>query len=279
MGHHGLRLEYRGPCRAGDGGEIHSQADDPPSDRRHRVSGQSQESAGAGEREAARAAQAGRGAQECSQAGGGAAASARQHAAAAGQQCTAQWARGDGRATRFWYFDGGRCRQGAESRCPPGDWGSRVGAASGGGAEKKVRAAAPKPSAFADGCAEEPTKPKSIDRAQPQYTDDARSANIEGVVSVEFRIGPDGQVIDARIVKGLGHGLDEAALAAAKRWRFNPSTRCGKPVEAKHVVNMRSAWRMIVRIPAIAALVALGDPIRPTGRVGADGCPQRNPDA
>jgi protein TonB len=33
-----------------------------------------------------------------------------------------------------------------------------------------------------------------------------------------------------RVIKGLGFGLDEAAVAAAKQWTFKPATRCGKPV-------------------------------------------------
>src|SRR5258706_920040 len=57
----------------------------------------------------------------------------------------------------------------------------RVAAAGGGAAEKKVRGPAPKPTDVADACVEEATKSKSVDRVQPQYTDEARSANVEGV--------------------------------------------------------------------------------------------------
>jgi periplasmic protein TonB len=111
--------------------------------------------------------------------------------------------------------------------------------AGGGPAEKRVRAAAPKPSEAADGCIEEPTKPKAVEKVQPQYVDEARAANVEGVVKVEFRVGADGEVLEARVIQGLGHGLDQAAVAAAKRWKFNPALRCGKPVESRHVVSMR----------------------------------------
>jgi protein TonB len=120
----------------------------------------------------------------------------------------------------------------------PGANGGSSGAR-GPASEKRVKAAAPKPSDAADGCVEEPTKPKAIEKAQPQYVDEARAANIEGVVKVEFRVGADGEVIDAKVLQGLGHGLDQAALAAAKRWKFSPAMRCGKPVESRHVVSMR----------------------------------------
>jgi protein TonB len=112
-------------------------------------------------------------------------------------------------------------------------------AARGPAPEKRVKASAPKPSDAPSGCIEEPTKPKAIEKAQPQYVDEARAANVEGVVKVEFRVGADGEVIDAKVLQGLGHGLDQAALAAAKRWKFNPATRCGKPVESRHIVSMR----------------------------------------
>jgi periplasmic protein TonB len=115
----------------------------------------------------------------------------------------------------------------------------RAVAGGGGPAEKKVKGPAPKPTDAADACVEEATKPKSVDKVQPQYTDEARSANVEGVVKVEFRIDANGDVVDARVISGLGHGLDQAALAAAKRWKFNPATKCGKPVESRHVVSMR----------------------------------------
>ncbi|HKQ70770.1 MAG TPA: energy transducer TonB, partial [Polyangiaceae bacterium] len=98
---------------------------------------------------------------------------------------------------------------------------------------------APKPSDAADSCIEEATKPKAVEKAQAQYVDEARAANVEGVVKVEMRVSATGEVVDAKVLSGLGHGLDQAAIAAAKRWKFNPATKCGKPVEAKYTVSMR----------------------------------------
>jgi protein TonB len=112
-------------------------------------------------------------------------------------------------------------------------------AAGGGGGEKRVKAAAPKPTDASDGCVEDPIKPKPVSRSQPQYVDEARNASIEGVVKFELRIGPDGEVIDVRILQGLGHGLDQSVLATVKTWKFNPGTRCGKPVESRYVSQIR----------------------------------------
>jgi TonB family protein len=66
----------------------------------------------------------------------------------------------------------------------------------------------------------------------PLYSDEARALGIEGIVSVDATIGPDGSVKRLQVGKRLGHGLDENALLAVRDWRFSPARRNGKPVEA-----------------------------------------------
>ena len=79
----------------------------------------------------------------------------------------------------------------------------------------------------------------------PLYSDAARSRGIEGVVSIEARIGIDGTIKHLRVVKGLGYGLDENALLAVGDWRFLPATRGGQPVDATTQIdvefNLRNA--------------------------------------
>jgi protein TonB len=58
-------------------------------------------------------------------------------------------------------------------------------------------------------------------------------------VRVEVTVDDSGHVTGARLLAGLGYGLDEAALEAAKRAAFEPATRCGKPVSATFVIAMR----------------------------------------
>ena len=41
-----------------------------------------------------------------------------------------------------------------------------------------------------------------------------------------------------RVVRGLGHGLDEAAIAAANKMRFKPALRMGQPVDSTAVVHV-----------------------------------------
>jgi protein TonB len=121
---------------------------------------------------------------------------------------------------------------------------------SGGGAVAPVptasvdKPAGPKIKALAaiaaiDECADPPAKPKPIKVLQPAYTDDARSAAIEGRVRVEITVDETGAVTSARVLAGLGHGLDESALAAAKGSTFAAAVRCGKPVRSTFTIGMR----------------------------------------
>jgi TonB family protein len=70
----------------------------------------------------------------------------------------------------------------------------------------------------------------------PEYTADARSARIEGTVAVELEFTAAGDVRVLRVVKGLGHGLDEAAQRAALRIRFKPAQLDGRPVDSRATV-------------------------------------------
>ena len=67
----------------------------------------------------------------------------------------------------------------------------------------------------------------------------AALAQVEGKVRIEITVGPDGNVTGVRVLQGLGHGLDEAALEAARGSTFEPGTRCGKPVATTFTIGMR----------------------------------------
>jgi len=108
------------------------------------------------------------------------------------------------------------------------------------GVERVVRKAAPVAAALpSDGCDEPPAKPKPISVPQPAYTDDAQAAAIEGKVRVQLTVDETGKVVDVKLIQGLGHGLDEAALQAARRASFEPALRCGRPARATFTIAMR----------------------------------------
>lgn len=100
----------------------------------------------------------------------------------------------------------------------------------------KVLAAAPAATAK---CEEPPKKPRPVSISQPAYTAEARTANIAGKVRVEITVDETGKVIKVRVLEGLGYGLDEAAVAAARAASFEPGTLCGKPTTATFTVAMR----------------------------------------
>jgi TonB family protein len=72
----------------------------------------------------------------------------------------------------------------------------------------------------------------------PEYTDEARGARIEGTVSLELEFAAAGDVRVLRVVRGLGHGLDEAAERAALRIRFKPAQSDGRPVDSRATVHI-----------------------------------------
>ena len=103
---------------------------------------------------------------------------------------------------------------------------------------KKVLGA---PAKATDECSEAAKKPRVISISQPAYTTEARNAQVAGKVRVELTVDATGKVASARVLEGLGHGLDEAALAAARGATFEPGTKCGKPTSTTFVIAIRFA--------------------------------------
>ncbi len=88
-------------------------------------------------------------------------------------------------------------------------------------------------------CSDPVVRPKRKIPVAPKYTMQARQAEIEGVVRVEVTVDETGHVLSARVLSGLGYGLDESALAAAKATVFEPATRCGKAIVGTAVLPFR----------------------------------------
>ena len=106
-------------------------------------------------------------------------------------------------------------------------------------ATRKVEKLAPAPH---DASSEAFVYAKAKVRFQPKTEDyplKARQAEIEGVVMVEVTIDETGKVIAARVLNGLGYGLDELAIASAKKWTFEPATRGNKPVISTKKIPFR----------------------------------------
>ncbi|HBS06347.1 MAG TPA: energy transducer TonB [Leptospiraceae bacterium] len=74
---------------------------------------------------------------------------------------------------------------------------------------------------------------------KPPYTPEARSAGIEGMLVLELVVGEDGRVLRVRVLKGLGHGLDQSAVQTYYSKRFTPAYKEGKPITVKINVPIR----------------------------------------
>src|SRR6266403_830730 len=70
-----------------------------------------------------------------------------------------------------------------------------------------------------------------LDRPHPVYSDEGRTLRIEGDVILDVVFLASGQLQVNSVVSGLGHGLDQAAVQAAKQIHFKPATRDGHPVD------------------------------------------------
>ncbi len=115
----------------------------------------------------------------------------------------------------------------------------------GSGAQGKVQLAA-----FGEAAPAEPSKPSphveqaattavSIEsKPQPVYTSEARQLRIEGEVLLRVVFTADGRVRVENVIRGLGHGLDEAAVRAAQGIQFKPAQRAGHAVDSNATLHI-----------------------------------------
>ena len=73
-------------------------------------------------------------------------------------------------------------------------------------------------------------RPALLNSAYPHYTEEARVLKIQGGVSIFILVTENGEVDSVLVLRGLGHGLDEQAMEVARKLKFSPATRSGKPI-------------------------------------------------
>jgi protein TonB len=73
--------------------------------------------------------------------------------------------------------------------------------------------------------------PVAIVHVDPIYPEEARLQRISGIVILHTIIDHTGAVGDIKVLKGLPHGLSEAAVEAVKQWVFKPGTINGEAVD------------------------------------------------
>jgi TonB family protein len=80
---------------------------------------------------------------------------------------------------------------------------------------------------------DEITAPRLLEAASPGYTDEAKKKKIEGEVIVTVVVNEKGDVTEPKIKKGLGSGLDESAIEAAKYFKYKPGMKDDNPVSVR----------------------------------------------
>jgi TonB family protein len=75
-------------------------------------------------------------------------------------------------------------------------------------------------------------------KPRPLYTDEGRQMKIEGEVLLDVVFTANGQIRIVKVVRGLGHGLDESAVRAAEKIQFKPALRDGQPTDFEAVLHI-----------------------------------------
>jgi TonB family protein len=84
--------------------------------------------------------------------------------------------------------------------------------------------------------------PKPIFAPDPEYSEEARKAKYQGVVVLWLIVGPDGQPRDIKVSRPLGMGLDQKAIEAVRKWKFEPAKKDGVPVAVQ--INVEVNFRL-----------------------------------
>jgi periplasmic protein TonB len=77
-----------------------------------------------------------------------------------------------------------------------------------------------------------------LSKPTPIYTQEARSKKIEGEVLLEVVFEASGKIHVLRVIRGLGYGLDDAAVHAAEQIRFKPALQDGQPADSTAVLHI-----------------------------------------
>jgi TonB family protein len=82
------------------------------------------------------------------------------------------------------------------------------------------------------------TPPKLISKVEPDYSEEARRAKIEGTVVLNVEIRPNGRARNLRVTRSLDAGLDQKAMEAIEKWTFQPGQKDGKPVAVAATIEV-----------------------------------------
>lgn len=82
------------------------------------------------------------------------------------------------------------------------------------------------------------TAPVLLYKTEPEYSEDARKAKVQGVVVLVAEVGPNGRLTNIRVMRPLGLGLEDQAVRAVADWRFKPALQNGRPVSSSVTIEV-----------------------------------------
>ena len=88
------------------------------------------------------------------------------------------------------------------------------------------------------------TLPTCVYCPEPQYTDQAREAKLQGKVTLRVLVGADGRASEVQMVQGVGLGLDERAVETVRAWKFVPAHDAARRAVASWV-SIEVVFRLI----------------------------------
>jgi TonB family protein len=86
------------------------------------------------------------------------------------------------------------------------------------------------------------TAPRAVYQPDPEYSEEARLAQLQGTCVLWVVVGMDGKPHDVRIAHSLGLGLDEKSMEAIRTWRFEPAKKNGQAVSVQ--INVETSFRL-----------------------------------
>ena len=98
-------------------------------------------------------------------------------------------------------------------------------------------------------------------RAEATYPPDAFRDRVEGTVGLEVTVDPTGAVIEARVIAPAGHGFDDAALSAVRKFLFEPARQNGAPIRS--TVQLAYEFRLPPAPPALPPPPVQTTPVPP----------------
>jgi TonB family protein len=99
------------------------------------------------------------------------------------------------------------------------------------------------------------SSPKVLHSVAPQFSEEARKAKFNGVVLINLIVDTNGIPRNVHVLRGVGMGLDETAVAAVKQYTFEPAVENGKPVPVQ--LNVEVNFQVFFDAPKILHSVPL----------------------